>query len=238
MIHQIITIKYSWFKDNVTVWDLKGVLKAMNFSINANNKWIIHSKLWKINYDEISNYANKHSENNDVKWVEAMVSNSMSYLWNTERSIKLRKEINALSKELDWRPFDIRYEAWCAMFVRLMLVKSGFKNNANKMNWTALSALFNTYETWYHIWISAWWWNFIDWNSWKTSDRVTKDSVYRSYRKRWFIWWVMPNNVWNPSEVHFTIPPLIWSIVVFARGKWITRKVRKARMTIKKKRWF
>ena len=95
----------------------------------------------------------------------------------SERTNSLRKEINILSKKLDWRPFNIKYEAWCAMFVRLMLKKSWFNNAARKMNWAALSALFNTSETWYHIWISIWWWGWSYYhqkNYEKTNNPVSK----------------------------------------------------------------
>jgi len=231
---QLITIRYSRIKDNVTVWDLKWVLKAMNFAIEADTRWIKKSKWNKIDYKQIADYAAKHSERNDIWKIEKLVSSAMSYLWKSERNVNLRKEITRLSKQLDWRPFDIRYEAWCAMFTRLMLIKAWYRNSANKMNAAALSALFPTYETWYHIWISIGWWKFIDWNSWKSTDRVTKDSVYRWYRKRGFIWWVMPNDVWNPSKVHFTKPPLTWAIVVFARWSWLSRKVKRARAKIRK----
>jgi hypothetical protein len=102
------------------------------------------------------------------------------------------------------------------------------------MDNTALSALWFPYETWWHIWIYVWSWRFIDWNSWRNTDRVTKDSIYRKYRKEWFIWRIKPEDIWNKSKVNFDLPPQIWSIMVFARWSDYKVKVRHYRNMIKK----
>jgi len=217
-----VTLHYAWIRDKVTVRDLKWILKAINYSIKSSENWVIYSKHWEVNYDAVRKTAEKELEKVDTKWLKRMIALAQTYVWKTEANTFLRKEIKKYTH------LDIRYEAWCAAFVRMMLIKSWYEKAAHHMNNAALSALWIS-RTWYHIWISIGGWMFIDWNSWKHVDKVTKDSIYRAYRKKWFVGRVMPENVWDRSKVNFWFPPPAWAIVVFARGKWYAEKAIRTR---------
>lgn len=230
----IITIKYNWKKDNVRISDLKWILKAVDFIIDADKLWITDSNNSEIDTKAISSYTRKYLEKNDIKWVERIVAEAISYVWKTESNKRLKYDINNTIKSLDKQWFNIKLEAWCAAFVRHVLVESGFKELAKNMDNTALSALWFPYKTWGHIWIYVWWNRFIDWNSGRNTDRVTKDSIYRTYRKDWFIGRIKPSDIWDKSKVNFDLPPLVWSIMVFARWKDYKAKAAKYRSKLKK----
>jgi hypothetical protein len=98
------------------------------------------------------------------------------------------------------------------------------------MDNTALSALWIS-QTLYHIGIYMGWKKFIDWNSWTNTNKV----FYSKYRKKWFVWWVMPYEIWDKSKVKVW-KPIPWAIVVFAR--WLNNKYIERRKAALKALWF
>ena len=217
----LVTISYYWKnRDKVRVSDLRWILKSINFTLDIDKKWVEESVDWKVNYKAIKKAVDQKMSKEKITWLTNILANSVKYVWQTETNAYLRKEI----RKHTW--LDIRSQAWCAAFVKMILIKSGYKNYSDKMNNTALSAFWIT-KTWWHIWISAWWGRFIDWNSWASVDRVTKDSVYRWYRSKGFIWWILPQDIWDKSKVNYwksNIPP--GAIIVFARWKNVVQKAK------------
>ena len=217
----LITISYYWKRrDKVRVSDLKGILKAINFTLDTDQRWIDTAKDWKIDNKSIKDYVTKRLSKENITWLAEIYANAVKYVWSTEANRYLQKEI----KKYTW--LDIKNQAWCAAFVKMILIKSWHAEDSKKMNNAALSAFWIT-KAWWHIWISAGWWKFIDWNSWRNTDRVTSDSIYRSYRKKGYIWWILPEDLWNRDKVHFSntnVPP--WAIIVFARWSNVEQKAK------------
>lgn len=212
---------------------LKEVLDWVNFIIKNDKYWVINSKNWEVNNHSIKKHAYEYLKTSKT-WIDSFIANAITYIWNTESNGFLQKQVNNSIKNLDNNSFDIKTSAWCSAFIRMLLFKSWFYDSANRINNIALSSLWIDILG-FHVWIYVWGWRIIDWNSWRNTDKVNTDSIYRPYRKEWFIWWVMPWDSWILNKVQLSSTPIIWSIVVFATWKKeASKKAKKIRSMIKK----
>jgi len=193
------------------------IRQAKKYTSKSYEKWLKNYS-WGVDYKSLSEYWNKEFNKLEKGSLFNLLASADKYMWARERwrgliSRDLRKKILKF-----WLDMNKPKDYWCAAFIWQVLIDSWYAKNVKDVR----RKVWNTNRAANYLWGKDFPWHIgiKKWNmmiNWNSRNSVKLSSLWPKTMTK-FVWWILPEHVWDKSKVHKNkkkIPD--WAIMVFYR---------------------